>query len=151
MAEKGKSHLAEVLGVDDDEVFEAMSAVCRVHNGIREILRSGKWERGDNERFLTAVINNPRFIEHRYAPVLSEPEIAIMKAVGAIWVSRDTDDNGDDGIVELWDEKPNYNNTFFFGNGDSVVLGRIAGSLFPHVHPGECICVEDQKIFEGGI
>lgn len=77
------------------------------------------------------------------APCLTKKEIAIMKAVGAKWVSRDTDDNGDDGIVELWDEKPNYNSTFFFGNGDSVVLGRIAGSLFPSVHPGECICVEE--------
>ena len=72
---------------------------------------------------------------------LTEPEIAIMRAVGAKWVSRDVCGSK---RIELWDEKPIKNKDGAFhpsvGNGSLAIVRE---SLFPSVNPGECIELEE--------
>ncbi len=76
------------------------------------------------------------------APRLTEPEIAIMRAVGAKWVSFDT--NSIDEIVILWWNKPDKD-----GNGDFSspisVLATVTAELFPSVKPGDCIGLEETE------
>ena len=71
------------------------------------------------------------------APRLTEQEIAIMRAVGAKWVSRD--DNS--VIVNIWSKKPEKHNGGYEMPFSCVC--SIDPRLFPSVHPGECIAVEN--------
>ncbi len=73
---------------------------------------------------------------------LTEPEIAIMQAMGAKWVSRD--ENRYDGSVDLWMEKPLYGDGMYNNTCENGLAATIHNSaLFTSVHPGECIEVEE--------
>ena len=69
-------------------------------------------------------------------PHLTDPEIAIMRAVGAKWVSLDA--NLIDESVMLWSVKPDKYGDGSFHSPISV-LAAVAEELFPSVKPGECI------------
>ena len=76
------------------------------------------------------------------APRLTAPEIAIMRAVGAKWVSRD--ENRYDGSVDLWMEKPLYGDGMYNNTCENGLAATIHNSaLFPSVHPGDCIDLEE--------
>ncbi len=140
-----RSKLAEVLGVEEDEEWEAYSAVHRIHRGKREIKRGQDWVQGDNEAFLAVLINNPSQIKRLPRQRLTEPEIAIMRVMNAKYVTR-----LDNSTVGLWGEKPdcdvdapgNLNFTLIY-RGEQFIT-KVSSSLFPSVKPGECIGVEEK-------
>ena len=70
------------------------------------------------------------------APRLTAPEIAIMRAVGAKWVSLDT--SSMDEAVALWSDKPENDESGDFCSPLSVIA-IVTADLFPSVKPGECI------------
>ncbi len=102
-----KPRLAEVLGV---EVGQKWRVVCPEEDidSVEVWLNEKGHLIGETlvagSVILCAAINHPESIIR--APRLTEPEIAIMRAVGARWASRD--DNWDDGSVDLWGAKPLY-------------------------------------------
>lgn len=87
---------------------------------------------------ISYAINHPESIIR--APRLTDPEIAIMRAVGAKWVSR----NENTRLyvrVTLWAEKPEKSEKgVFYGDGS---LACVNTELFPSVHPGDCISAEE--------
>lgn len=72
---------------------------------------------------------------------LTEPEIAIMRDCSAKWVSKDSGSPW----VKLWNGKPEYRMQRYAAPEDSnaFIVGRIDENLFPSVHPGDCIKLED--------
>lgn len=133
-----KPRLAEVLGVEVEERFT-------FRDGEKEI--PGLFIRKDgclyDSTYQTAYaalvcdcINHPESIIRTTR--LTEPELAICKAVGARWVSRNQ--IGTNGL-HLWDKKPSGNQNFW--NGGATSLATVSESLFPSVRPGDCICVEE--------
>ena len=70
------------------------------------------------------------------APRLTDPEIAIMRAVGAKWVSLDT--ISIDEAVALWSDKPENDESGDFCSPLSVIA-IVTADLFPSVKPGDCI------------
>lgn len=135
-----KSRLAEALGVEEDEEwgFPYMDDVqCRIHEGAFEVRVAGcKWYEPDYwTGRLGWLINHPEEINR--SPRLTEAELAICKAVGAKWVSR----NKVGGYpLHLWNAKPAENDSCYF-NGNAVSLATVDEKLFPSVKPGDCICV----------
>lgn len=143
----GKPRLAEVLGVEKGQKFRVDGFKSNrgeyiffeiTDNGF-DYEPKGATEIGHAYALIDA-INHPELIIR--APRLTEPEIAIMRAVGAKWVSRDT--YCDDGSVELWGKKPWYVDGMY----DSIDVGGLIATIhnseiFPSVHPGECIAVEN--------
>ncbi len=131
-----RPRLAEVLGVEVGEKFQ----VSGWEDG-----NGGYWidENGDIDNtthagisiiMLVDIINDPELIIR--APHLTEPEIAIMRAVGAKWVSFDT--NSIDESVMLWSDKPDKDRNGIFSSPISV-LAAVAEELFPSVKPGDLI------------
>lgn len=67
--EKNKYHLAEVLGVTEDEVwyYPKFSELYRIHNSIRQYLNDeGIWNNCDNEQQLAEIINHSESIIHSH-------------------------------------------------------------------------------------
>ncbi len=124
-----RPRLAEVLGVEVGEKFRVL------RNGVEYACVIGQdgapegtaWE-------VIYAINHPESIIR--APHLTEPETAIMRAVGAKWVSLDA--NLIDESVMLWSDKPDNDGDGDFSSTTSA-LAAVAEELFPSVQPGECI------------
>ena len=135
-----KPRLAEMLGVEEDEVwtYPGLIGPYRVHDGIRQYkVRKGNWCNCANEVDLAEIINHPESIIR--VPSLTEPELAICRAMGAKWVSRDDDVRS----VELWREKPRKTNSgIYVGEQSGSRIAMVNPSLFPSVEPGDCIEVE---------
>ena len=74
------------------------------------------------------------------APRLTESEIAIMRAVGAKWVSRNQIGMNS---LHLWDKRPGGDKNFW--NGDAKSLATVAEFLFPSVKPGKLIKLEEAE------
>ncbi len=82
------------------------------------------------------IYDNPKRIIR--APRLTELEIAIMRAVGAKWVSRD---EGFDDVF-LWSDKPKVsedNEGYYLSSKLGNCITSIRARLFPSVNPGECV------------
>lgn len=130
---KQKPRLAEVLGVEVGETFKVEGVSVRFFIGEDGMPKIYDGDSGlDVEGMdIYKAINHPDRIVR--APRLTEPEIAIMRAVGAKWVSRDDDSV----IVRLWDEKPERCN----GKHETpfACVGTIIPRLFPSVKPGDLI------------
>ena len=79
------------------------------------------------------------------APRLTAPEIAVMRAVGAKWVSRDKTVDW----VNLWSQEPvnKYDSGVYIWapEEESGYIGEVRASLFPSVKPGECIGLEEAE------
>ena len=133
-----KPRLAEMLGVEVGEKFKVL------RNGLEYDCVVGQdgapkgtaWE-------VIYAINHPESIIR--APRLTEAELAICKAVGVKWVSKN---KYGARRVTLWDEKPIFDEGMFSIPEDDEhsvtigVIGRISDVLFPSVKPGDCIEVE---------
>lgn len=149
MCKMDKPRLAEVLGVEAGELFMVKSIGVRFFvdkDGIPKIFD------GDSGLDVEGIsiyyaINHPENIIR--LPRLTEPEIAIMRATGAKWVSRDKHGDSKVNFVRLWDEKPkkfeNVNGWIFEPSAGDHALAVVYTSLFPSVHPGDCIELEDAQ------
>lgn len=142
-----KPRLAELLGV---EVGQKWRVVCP-EEGIdsAEVWLNKKGHLagrtfGAGSAILCAAINHPECIVR--VPKLTEAELAICKAIGAKYVTR----NGDGCYVFLWREKPEHKEffgdaAFYSPKGSPSLICSIEPSIFPSVRPGRCICVEEAE------
>lgn len=146
-AEAPGSYLAKVLGVRENEEWQyvGLRETFRIHNGVREYRDSaGNWSPKGNEMELCEILNHPEKIIH--LSKLTVVELAICKAAGAKWVSRDEHSAH---FVELWAEKPKKNDSGVFCLSDEGYLpgegaiGHLKCELFPSVGLGECINVKE--------
>ena len=135
-----KPRLAEVLGVEEDEewTFPGRKETFRVHDGYLESKTVNlPWSKYSYWQ-ICDIINHPESIIR--APRLTDAEIAIMRAVGAKWVSWDTEGNV---RVDLWDVKPfkAFNEIYVAQGVDPIA--RVKVELFPSVKPGDCVEVPE--------
>ncbi len=135
MSDEKKPRLAEVLGVDVGERFKMgcfPELVYITEDGDLVSTGSGaicsKW--------MTDAINHPESIIR--APRLTEAEMAICKAVGARWVTRNDTLCSD---VYLWAEKPEKRDNVY--SGEATNLAIVRDELFPSVESGDCIEAEE--------
>ncbi len=149
MSENKKPRLCEILGVEVEERFRVKG-----YDGYLSINPDGSFNvlegSGCGASYcLLRAIENPENIIRR--PSLTEPELAICKAVGAKWVSMDNFQKT--CLVYLWEHEPNIglNGKEYVPSGeDECELGSIKYDLFPSVKPGDCICVEGMYGKAGG-
>ena len=148
MEKNEKSHLAKVLGVEEDKTwsYPGCFGLYRIHSGVREYWDDNNgWLACDCEEDLIKIIAHPEAIIR--TSLLTEPELAICKAVGAKWVSMNAIGIGKSRVT-LWDDKPIFDGSMFYITEDdesSIVvgtIGRINQNLFPSVHPGDLIPVD---------
>ncbi len=145
MDKQDKPRLAEVLGVEIGERFRVDMGYARTDEFYIGPTGDIRWESGDGRTiyasYLCNAINHPERIVR--APRLTEPEIAIMRAVGAKWVSRD--EYADQ--VDLWSQEPvnKYNSGVYIWGPEakSGYIGEVRASLFPSVRPGDLIGLEE--------
>lgn len=137
--ESTKPHLAEILGVEVGERFHIAGSEGKTF----WVTDKGYFETdpphfSGSSFLLMDAINHPEKIARNTR--LTEAELAICKAVGAKWVSRNQ--IGMDAL-HLWDKKPSGDRNFY--NGDARSLATVAESFFPSLKPGDCICVEEDE------
>lgn len=145
MEKENKPRMAEVLGVEVGEKFRVVNVAQGFNEGQFSINISGDLvERGSPAASRTPAlcfaINHPESIVR--LPRLTEPEIAIMRAVGAKWVSLDDTESIE--YVYLWDYKPIFSDTnceFGWDNGRPSVA-QVLKNLFPSVEPGDCLSID---------
>ena len=133
-----RPRLAEVLGVEVGEKFT-------FHD--RELWVDEQGLMHDLDGYVSGntvcdVVNHPESIIR--APRLTEPEIAIMRAVGAKWVSRD---EGFDDVF-LWLDKPRLsddNKGYYLSSKLGNCITSVRAKLFPSVKPGDLIGLEETK------
>ena len=131
---KQKPRLAEVLGVEVGEHFRVGDVGCDFWIEADGWPRSELFDRNTSSKWVVNAINHPESIIR--APRLTESEIAIMRAVGAKWVSLDT--SSMDEAVALWSDKPENDESGDFCSPLSVIA-IVTAARFPSVKPGECI------------
>lgn len=129
-----KPRLAEILGVEVGERFSIR------YGGINKsgiyITENGLPLNQDDKLvfcgYICHVINHPESIIRQ--PRLTPEELAICKAVGAKWVSRNK--SPEDSFVDLWTDKPkNDGEGYRYANQ----CGFLKARAFPSVHPGDCL------------
>lgn len=132
-----KSRLAEVLGVEEDEKwrYPECAGLYRVHNGEREYLdENNGWLYCDCEEDLVKIIAHPEKIIR--LPWLTKSESAIMRAVGAYWVSKA---DGDPVWAELWDVEPKKTSGGLYHTPGVDPITRTKAKFFPSVKPGDLV------------
>lgn len=141
--EKEKSYLAEILGVEEDEVFKVPWSTIdfRISGGSRECWNDveRRWENCRNEYELQKLINNrDKIIKGKR---LTEQEKKICEDCGAKWVSM----NGiETKFVILWREKPDSvidvnNKINYFSTNQDYQIALFDKQIFKSVKPGDCI------------
>ena len=140
MEQKDKPRLAKVLGVEVGEPFKVRDSDGGWDGDVVFYINEyGKFISGiapGSSIALCCAIQHPESIIR--TPHLTEPELAICKAVGAKWVSRDKESDS----VDLWGVKPIKKCGFYKVNGE-YPIATVRDDLFPSVKPGDCICVEE--------
>ena len=137
MDKQDKPRLAEVLGVEVGEHFRVGDVGCDFWIEADGWPRSELFDRNASAKWVVNAINHPESIIR--LPRLTEPEIAIMRAVGAKWVSRDKAADR----VDLWSQEPvnKYDSGVYIWapEEESGYMGEVLASLFPSVYPGDLI------------
>ena len=82
-------------------------------------------------------------IEVEDKPHLTEAELAICKALGAKWVSRDGEGYNYMGVVKLWREKPQMGNSPCYYLTAGTYIATCELNCFPSLSPGDCVNVEE--------
>ena len=135
--ETKKSYLAEILGLEEDEVFrlEGRNIDFRIHNGNREMWSEyeRKWTPSACESELANIINKRNKIVK--VKRLTEHEKKICEDCGAKWVSMDDVGNS----VCLWEEKPVSASFCKNYSSGSLIATFRDSKRFPSVKPGDCI------------
>lgn len=137
-----KPRLAEVLGVEVGEHFSISGHANNESVFVVDTNGFLHWNTYcvDSGEALYTAINQPESIIR--APRLTEEEFERCRVYGAKWVSRD--DITDGSRIGLYREKPvKIGNSFFAENAGTMIVSVWDESLFPSVHPGDCICVEE--------
>lgn len=139
-----KPHLAEILGVEVGEQFtfdypnrQYRSAYISEDGIMWTVSPDGVQKNKIGATAMCWLINHLDSLKR--LPKLNEQEIAICKAVGATWVSRD---EGDTEFVRAWNVKPAaycIDKTVYMANISPYKVVRLDASLFPSVKPGDCI------------
>ena len=149
--EKNETRLAEVLGVSAGKEFyigiDGASYGPYVLNEKGNDVFHVLAECSICIEHLIYAINHPESIIRtpRRTPRLTESEIAIMKAVGAKYVSINKTKGHNDATLWTGDPTPAFegaSDVRFYPNKDAEVISYINGALFPSVHPGECLGLE---------
>lgn len=141
-----KPRLAEILGVEVGERFKVEMSYGTTdelyldQTGV--IYRDSGDARPIHSTCLCQAINHPESIIR--APRLTEQEIAIMRSVGAKWVSMD-DKSYTRLKVDLWDVEPSKTSNGVYVALNVDPIARVKIYLFPSAHPGDCIELEDAK------
>lgn len=109
MNKQDKPRICEVLGVEEDEVWEYPDLLgkFRIHNGIRQYFSTGdnEWYDCANESSLLEIVNHPDRIIHK--PRFTEEEIAFMRYLygcGVRKIERLSDSDSD--VSAYSKEKP---------------------------------------------
>lgn len=125
--------LADVLGVRYAEDF-----IIRTPNGDVQCVITADGVPNCDYPFIIYAINHPESVIREQR--LTEPEIAIMKATGTKWASR----NAGAAYVDLWADGPylaTTDNRFYSRNG---LIARVHSTRMPSVGPGGCLRLEEQ-------
>lgn len=142
--EKNKPRLADVLGVEVGEKIK-IAIPGKTETGWFQMDKNGCLKDVDNLCDLSGVylayaINHPETIIR--TPRLTEYELAICKAIGALWLSLDSNED----FVKAWMDKPGIEGAgdgswIRFNNGGNLYsfIAKIRKDLFPSVHPGDLI------------
>ena len=143
--ETKKSYLAEILGLEEDEVFrvEGRNIDFRIHNGNREMWNEyeRKWTPSACESELVNIINKRNKIVKVKQVSLTEQEKKICEDCGAKWVSLSGTETN---FVILWREKPDNvidvnNNVNYFSTNKDYQIALFDKRIFKSVKPGDLI------------
>lgn len=79
---------------------------------------------------------------------LTEKEFELCNKIGAKWITRNTLIN--ENHVSFWDgdSKPITSEAGVFYTKDALTtqrIGYLSSDLFPSVHPGDCICIDEAE------
>lgn len=74
--------------------------------------------------------------------LLTEPELAICRAIGARWVTKEKCSGSS---AYLWDIRPTGKNGKYIDltKTSGAFIAILSGGLFPSVRPGDCVEVPD--------
>ena len=141
--ETKKSYLAEILGLEEDEVFIVGWSLCkfRIHEGKRQVWNDCTqiWDDCSNEYDLANIINKKDKITK--ANLLTKHEKKICDDCGAKWVSLSGTETN---FVILWREKPDNvidvnNNVNYFSTNKDYQIALFDKRIFKSVKPGDLI------------
>lgn len=138
-----KPRLAEVLGVEVGERFGVRDENGDVL-GPFVINASGRMVFADDpdtssDEAVYIAINHPESVLP--GARLTMVEAAVMRGVGARWVSLD---GVGTSTVDLWDEKPVLReNGVYYPAPGRFVLATVRAEMFPSVGRGECVGLEE--------
>ena len=137
-----KPRLAEVLGVEVDKKFRIFDSSDRFWVDKYGVANAEKMDDEDAAIWVMFAINHPNNIVRS---CLTEAELDIMRTTGAKWVSREKKQDCPDCEcrVTLWWSRPCMTRSGVFANLDGCDTATMPANLFPSVHPGDCICVEE--------
>lgn len=133
MNKQDKPRVCEVLGVDEDEVWEYPDFLVkfRIHNGVRQASYTGnEWCDCASESSLLEVINHPDRIIHK--PRFTEEEVEDAKAIlkffpDADMIARTAGDLSEEDSPELYAAT----------REGRIIL--IENNLFSSIRPGQSI------------
>ena len=142
------SKLADLLGVNEDDEWvikdkDSEHGLYRIHNGVRERKYKDKWCSVNNEYFLTSLIIDPSDIKIIRKPILKDNEIALMRFMGAYYVTQDRV-SASLCKVNLWKDKPRFHDGVYVpGDDDNFCIADVHMSKMPSVHLNDCISLAD--------
>lgn len=130
MDKKDKPRICEILGVEEDEVWEHhdVNGIFRIHNGVRQRFDSDdKWRNHTNEHSLLKIINHPERIIHK--PLFTEEELAFMQYLYKY------------GVREIHKPSDPANNVWIYGGipGDNIRTWSIMPWCLSSLHPGQSV------------
>ncbi len=142
MEMKDKPRLAEILGVEVRQKFAIdgfdIIGECWIdEDGF--IINNGNGL--VPAAVLARIINTPELINR--AVNLTPAELAICRALGARWVSRDNSDCTDEW-VDVWSARPERKGTVWDA-GHEDHLAAVKVGLFPSLRPGDLAEVPEER------
>lgn len=139
--EKTRSRLAEILGVEEDEVWMVngwLKSDYRIHGGVREY-RTGNdtWIPTHDEEGLAAIIANPEIIIRK--PQFTDDELGMLRCLresGVVEITRN--DCGGLSAYNEWKESETC-----AGSGGSRSCWWLPPVVLPTIQPGQSIKLAD--------
>ena len=127
-----RSKLAEILGVEEDQVFIADGCRYRIHNGHRQWHDGETWKDVHNEDVLTDIINGKTNI--RILTTFTEKEVDVAKALRVLFPNAE--------YVYAGDREKEARVACYWSN----VLKHdilISGNAFPSMKAGEVFRLDE--------
>lgn len=120
------SRLAEILGVEENEVFEFEYKKYRIHGGERQCSTRDEWRNCCNEKTLTNIINHPEKIKR--LPRWTEKDVESAKAIRIIYPNA----------KELY-----YEPCAICVCSDEGVIAYHSANLFPSIKSGRSYTLDE--------